>query len=127
MDNYDRPAKTEPRENNGKNKNRILDLLREGKFKLLSLEQKITGGKNFNILLDEANRSKEKLRNASHRIGSYGSKVGRYIEKNPKKSVAFAAAAGIMAGTFWAALTRKKAETPKKKLLLKPKLARTRP
>jgi hypothetical protein len=126
MDNYDRLAKTEPRENNGKAKNHILQLLREGKFKLLSLENKITGGKNFNILLDKVNLSKKKLENAKHQIENYGSKVGRYIKKNPKKSLAFAAAAGVLAGTLWAALKGKKTVTPKKNIPLKPKPAHSR-
>ena len=89
--------------------------MKEGKNRLLLLERQVKGGKNYKNLQDGINRSKEKLQEAKKNFEDYEKKAEQYIEKNPKKAVAMAAAAGALAGSLWAALKTKKPVLKKKK------------
>jgi ElaB/YqjD/DUF883 family membrane-anchored ribosome-binding protein len=102
----------------GKLKEQTLRYLKEGKNKLLLLETKLKGGKNYQNLRDGVRRSKIKLLKAKQTFDKYEKKAEEYIEKNPKKAVAIAAAAGVLAGSLWSALKTKKPVlklVPKKK------------
>ena len=101
--------------NNGKLKSRILKYLKDGKNKLLLLENRVKSGKNYKKLKDTVNRSEKKLEQAKQAYGKYEKKAEKYIEKNPKKAVAMAAAAGILAGSLWAAFHGKEPAAKKKK------------
>src|SRR5580693_9276686 len=80
-------------ENNGKLKAQMLKHLKEGKNKILMFERKITGKENVQKLMDEMERSKKKLQEAKKNFEKYEKMAEQYIEKNPKKAVAMAAAA----------------------------------
>jgi|SRR6185295_1579397 len=104
--------------NNGKLKDQTLKYLKEGKDKLLLLENKLMGGKNYQNIRDGVARSKIKLLKAKQTFDKYEKKAEEYIEKNPKKAVAIAAAAGVLAGSLWSAMKSKKPVlklVPKKK------------
>jgi ElaB/YqjD/DUF883 family membrane-anchored ribosome-binding protein len=60
-------------------------------------------------------RSKKKLLEIKENLGKYGKKTEQYVEKNPKKALAMAAAAGTLIGTFWSALKMKKPVQKKRK------------
>ena len=101
--------------NNGKLKSRILKYLKDGKNKLLLLENRVKSDKNYKKLKDTVGRSQKKLEQAKQTYDKYEKKAEKYIEENPKKAVAMAAAAGILAGSLWAAFHEKKTVTKKKK------------
>ncbi len=99
----------------GRLKNQILKYLTEGKNKLSLLEHQITGDKNYKRFLDEVSRSKKKLQKAKQNYEKYEKKAQHYIEKNPKKAVVMAAAAGVLATSLWLTLNGKKPVVKKKK------------
>ena|SRR5579863_5728880 len=99
--------------NNGKLKNQISKYLKEGKSKLLLLERQVTNRKDFKKLQDGLIRSKKNILEAKQNFDLYEKKAERYIEKNPKKAVAMAVAAGVLVGTIWSAIKRR--PVPRKK------------
>jgi hypothetical protein len=99
----------------GKLKGQILKYLKDGKDKLVLLEDRFKDGKNYKKLKDMADRSGKKLAQAKRSFDEYEKKAERYIEKNPKKAVAMAAAAGLLAGTLWSSFHGKKPAAPKKR------------
>jgi hypothetical protein len=107
-------------ESNGKLKAQMLKHLKEGKNKILMFERKITGKKNVQKLMDQMERSKEKLQEAKKNFEKYEKMAEQYIEKNPKKAVAMAAAAGVLAGSLWSVLKGNKPAPNKKKRALSP-------
>jgi len=112
-------GKTRFRENAERAKVRILKLMGEGKFHISALGRKIKDEKKFNVILDEARLAKGKILNAMRQAGDYGSRAEKYIQKNPKKAVALAAGAGLLAGGLWAALKGKRPAPPGKKVKAK--------
>ena len=104
--------------NSGKFKHQILKYLKDGKNKLLLLEDQIEDGKNYKKLLEEVERSKKKLQEAKRNFDKYEKKAEHYIAKNPKKAIAMAAAAGVLAVGLWSAFKGKKQATKKKRASL---------
>jgi molecular chaperone GrpE (heat shock protein) len=112
---------------NGKLKAQMLKHLKEGKNKILMFERKITGKKNVQKLMDQMDRSKEKLQEAKKNFEKYEKMAEQYIEKNPKKAVAMAAAAGMLAGSLWSVFKGNKPAPNKKKRALSPPRAVSKP
>ena len=100
--------------NNEKLKDQTLQYLKEGKNKLLLLERKVMAGKNGQKLQAGIILSKKKLSTAKQNFDKFEKQAEQYIEKNPKKAVAIAAAAGLLAGGLWMALKSKPAAKKKK-------------
>jgi ElaB/YqjD/DUF883 family membrane-anchored ribosome-binding protein len=96
-------------------KNKVVKYLKEGKNKLLLLEDRISGGKNVEKLMGEVGLSKKKLLKAKQTFEKYEKKAEQYIEKNPKKAVAIAAAAGVLVGGLLSAFKGKKPVQRKKR------------
>ena len=90
--------------NSGKLKEQTLQYLKEGKDKLALLEKKVMASKIGKKLQSGLNLSKKKLSSAKQAFDKFEKGAERYIEKNPKKAVALAAAAGVLAGSLWLAL-----------------------
>lgn len=99
---------------NGDLKHQILEHLKTGKNKILLLERKIAGEKNIKKIMDQMVLSKEKLQMAKLNFDIFEKKAEQYIEKNPKKAVAMAVAAGVLAGSLWTTFKQKKT-APKKR------------
>ena len=96
---------------NGKNKGlkiQVLDRLKNGERKLLHLGQKIAKGNHGKELQAKMHRLKKKLDRTNQNFDGYVKELNNYIEKNPKKSVAIAAAAGILAGALWNSFRNRK-------------------
>ncbi len=108
-------VKTADEKNNGNLKNQIFKYLRAGKNKILLLEHQIAGGKNAQKFAEQVGRSKEKLRIAKQNFDKYEKRAEHFVEINPKKAVAMAVAAGMLAGTLWATFNKKKPAPPKKR------------
>lgn len=104
-------------------KDQILRHIKDGKDKLILLEQRITGGPKVQKLLKEARLSKVKLVKARKIFDQYEKKAEKYVEKNPKKAVAMAIAAGVLAGALWSSLNSK-SSSPKRKGRISPKKRR---
>lgn len=102
------------KKDNGRMKNQILKYLKAGKNKLLLLEHQITGGKSTQKFAEQVGRSKEKLRTAKRDFDKYEKIAEQYVEKNPKKAVAMAVAAGMLAGSLWATFNKKKTAPSKR-------------
>ena len=94
--------------NGEKFKNQVVKYLEEGKNKLLLLEDQIAGRKDVKKFMGEVGLSKKKLLKAKQHFDKYEKKAEQYIEKNPKKAVAMAVAAGVLVGSFLAAFKGKK-------------------
>jgi hypothetical protein len=60
-------------------------------------------------------RSKKKLQEAKQNFEKYEKMAEQYIEKNPKKAVAIAATAGMLAGSLWSLFKGKKTAPKKEK------------
>lgn len=95
-------------------KGRILKYLKDGKKKLLLLEDRFKDGKNYKKLKEAVDRSGKKLTQAKRSFDEYEKKAEEYIENNPKKAVAMAAAAGVLAGSLWSSFKKSK-PVPRKK------------
>ncbi len=89
-------------------KKKLFDYLNEGKNKILSLKQKKAVGKNFKGFLAELGLSKITMRDMLGNLKKQKKKAEQFIEENPKKSVAWAAVGGILAGSLWSSLRGKK-------------------
>ncbi len=99
--------------NNKKLKDQTLNYLKEGKGKLVLLENRIMTGKNGQKLQAGIELSKKKLKSAKQTFDKFEKQTEQYIEKNPKKAVAIAVAAGALAASLWSAL-KSKPVPPKK-------------
>ena len=108
-------------------KAQMLGHLKEGKSKILLFERKILGGKNRQKVMEGVESSKKKFQEAKLNFENYEKMAERYIEKNPKKAVAMAAAAGVLAGSLWSALKGKKVHPKKKMTSLRAKSAPAKP
>ena len=94
-------------------KNQIQKHLSRGKSKLMLLERQILGEKNGQKLKDEFAKGKEKLAQFKKTFDRYEQKAVRYTEENPKKALAMAGAAGILAGVIWSSFRKKESPSPK--------------
>jgi ElaB/YqjD/DUF883 family membrane-anchored ribosome-binding protein len=95
-------------------KNQVSKYLKETKGRLLMLENQITSRKDFKKLQDKVIRAKKNLKEARQTFDKYEKKASEYIEKNPKKAIAMAVAAGVLAGTIWSTFNGKKPVQKKK-------------
>ena len=89
-------------------KSQIQKHLSQGKSKLIWLERQIMDEKNRQKLKAEFEKTKEKLVKLKKKFDHYEEKAVLYTEKNPKKALAMAIAAGILAGTLWNSFHKKK-------------------
>jgi len=80
-------------------KNQVQKHLSQGKSKLIWLEKKGT---------DDFERSQKNLHKLKDKFDSYEQKALHYVEENPKKALAMAAAAGIVAGAVLDSFRKKK-------------------
>jgi ElaB/YqjD/DUF883 family membrane-anchored ribosome-binding protein len=119
--------KSESAINSGKLKAQMLQHLKEGKNKILMFERKMTGKKNIQKLMDGMGRSKKKLLEAKRHFEKYEKMAEQYIEKNPKKAVAMAAAAGMLAGSLWSVFKENKPAPKKEKPRSNPRRAVPKP
>jgi ElaB/YqjD/DUF883 family membrane-anchored ribosome-binding protein len=78
-------------------------------------EEKVMGGKNFKRLMEKARQSKLKLKKAKQTFDKLEKKAEEYVEKNPKKAMAMAAAAGALAGSLLSAFKGNKPIQRKRK------------
>ena len=85
--------------------------LSQGKAKLAWLERTILNKKNLQTLKDEFRKSREKLDRLKVKFKQYGEQANLYIEKNPKKALAMATAAGALAGTLWGSYRKRKSSS----------------
>ena len=108
-------------------KKQIEKHLSRGKSKLILLERQIIGDENNQTLQTGFGKAQEKLAKLKNTFNDYEEKAIRYTEKNPKKALAMASAAGILAGVLWSSFQKTKSTAPKtspvkvKKVRLVPK------
>ncbi len=88
-------------QNNVAMKKQILKHLEAGKAKLAWLEAKVLDEKKIQKLRDEFEKSKQKMADLKDKFNAYEEKAVQYIELNPKKALAMATAAGVLAGALW--------------------------
>jgi hypothetical protein len=113
-------------------KSKIQKHLTEGKEKLVLLEKQIISGKNGQKLKADLEKAKEKLMKFKKAFDHYEEKAVHYTEKNPKKALAMATAAGILAATIFLYFKKKKTTKAKpkpsikaKKIVAKPRAKRS--
>ncbi len=95
-------------------KKKLLNYLSEGRDKILSLKQKTALGQNFRRFLAELGLSKVTMRDMLGNLKKQEKKAEQFVEKNPKKAVAWAAVGGILAGSLWSSLKGKRPVLKKK-------------
>jgi hypothetical protein len=89
-------------------KDQIKGLLTQGKSKLLLMEHRIMDEKNGEKIKVEFEKTKKNLLQLRKKFLKYGEKAVHYTEKNPKKALALASAAGVMVTALWIAFRKKK-------------------
>jgi hypothetical protein len=97
-------------------KDEIQRHLAQGKTKLKWLEDQINDEKNHEKLKAQVENVKEKVTELKETFVRFEKKAVDYTEKNPKKALAMATTAGLLAASLWNSFQKK--ETP-----TKPKLA----
>ncbi len=88
-------------------KSRIQKHLSQGKDKLILLERRIVDEKRRPKLKADFEQAKITLAKLKDRFKRYEEKAVQYVETNPKKALALATSAGILAGAFWTASRKK--------------------
>jgi ElaB/YqjD/DUF883 family membrane-anchored ribosome-binding protein len=115
-------------------KEKIQKHLSDGKEKLLWLENQISDEKNHQTLRLKLKEAKTKIAHLRKTYNEFEEKAVHYTEKNPKKALAIASVAGILAASLWNAFqghptspspkpvkkTKKTAVNPVKKSKKKP-------
>ncbi len=89
-------------------KNRVQGLFTSGKSKLLLMEHRIMDEKNQEKLTAEFEKAKKNLLQLKKKFVKYEEKAVHYTEKNPKKALALASAAGILVTALWISFRKKK-------------------
>lgn len=89
-------------------KSQVQKHLSQGKSKLIWLEKQVTDEKKLQKIKDELEKSKKNLHNLKEKFDRYEQKALHYVEENPKKALAMATAAGVVAGAFWNSFRKKK-------------------
>lgn len=89
-------------------KSQIDKHLKQGKSKLMWLEDKIMGEKSRLKIQAQLDKSKQKLNQIKKKFNEYEERAVEYTEKNPKKALAMATAAGILVGTVVSSFREKK-------------------
>jgi ElaB/YqjD/DUF883 family membrane-anchored ribosome-binding protein len=88
-------------------KNEIQKHLSQGKEKLDWLENQITDEKNHKHLQMKLEEAQKKIAELKKNYTEFEKKAVHYTEKNPKKALAIATVAGILAASLWNAFQRK--------------------
>lgn len=112
---------------NEKMKDQIRKHLNQGKEKLIWLENQIKDEKNHEKLQMKLEDARKKISNLKETYDRFEKKAVHYTEKNPKKALAIATVAGILAASLWNAFQHKENSSPKpegktKKITAKPAL-----
>ncbi len=73
------------------------------------IEKHLKQGKTTLIRLEkELNTKKQQFNSLKKKFDAYEEKVSNYIEKNPKKALTMAVAAGVLATALWSSFNKKK-------------------
>jgi ElaB/YqjD/DUF883 family membrane-anchored ribosome-binding protein len=75
--------------------------LKRGKIKLIRLERELTSGNRRQKLKAEFEKMKVTLVKLKNKFAHYEKMAVQYTQQNPKKALALASAAGILAGSLW--------------------------
>ena len=89
-------------------KSQVQKHLTQGKNKLVWLDRQISDEKNRQKLRAEFEKSKTMIGKLKKRFDHYEEKTVHYTEKNPKKALAIAVTAGILAGTLLRSFSKNK-------------------
>jgi ElaB/YqjD/DUF883 family membrane-anchored ribosome-binding protein len=101
-------------------KDEIQKHLAQGKAKLNWLETQIADEKNHQKLQAQLENVKEKVTELKETFIRFEKKAVDYTEKNPKKALAMATTAGLLAASLWNSF-QKKETSPKPKTAVKSK------
>lgn len=82
-------------------KNEIQKHLKDGKAKLNWLETQINSDKNRAKIEEKIDNAKEQINHLKETFVEFEKKAVHYTEKNPKKALAIATTAGILAASVW--------------------------
>jgi len=93
---------------NEKLKEKIRKHLSGGKDKLEWLENQVSDEKNRKKLKVKWEDAKEKIADLKETFDRFEKQAVDYIEKNPKKALAIASVAGILAASLWSSFQQKK-------------------
>jgi ElaB/YqjD/DUF883 family membrane-anchored ribosome-binding protein len=93
---------------------KIQEHLNQGREKLAWLENQINDEKNHQKLQFELEEAKKKIAGLKKTYTEFEEKAVNYTEKNPKKALAIATVAGILAASLWNAFQKKKNSPPPK-------------
>jgi|GEM_PF-1671767 ElaB/YqjD/DUF883 family membrane-anchored ribosome-binding protein len=93
-------------------KNQIQKQLSLGKEKLTWLENQISDEKNHKTLQLKLEEARKKVAHLRETYNRFEKKAVDYTEKNPKKALAIASVAGILAASLWNAFQKKKTSSP---------------
>ena len=97
----------------GRESGLIQERLKQGKIKLIRLERQITGKNNRQKLKAKIEGMNVTLARLKKKFAHYEEKAVQYTQKNPKKALAIATAAGILAGSLWGSFrTRSATSSP---------------
>src|ERR1700677_2372515 len=91
---------------------KIQQHLNQGREKLAWLENQINDEKNHQKLQFKLAEAKEKIAGLKKTYTEFEEKAVHYTEKNPKKALAIATVAGILAASLWNAFQKKKTSSP---------------
>jgi ElaB/YqjD/DUF883 family membrane-anchored ribosome-binding protein len=80
----------------------------QGKTKLTWLENQLKDEKNHKKLQAQVENVKEKVNELKETFSRFEQKAVQYAEKNPKKALALATTAGLLAGSLWNTFQNKK-------------------
>ena len=89
-------------------KEKIQKHLSRGKDKLEWLENQVNDEKNHKKLKVKWEDAKEKIADLKETFDRFEKQAVDYTEKNPKKALAIASVAGILAASLWNSFQRKK-------------------
>ncbi|HTA77837.1 MAG TPA: hypothetical protein VK791_11865 [bacterium] len=82
-------------------KSEIQRHLKDGKIKLNWLETQINSDENRAKIEDKMKNAKEQINHLKETFIHFEKKAVHYTEKNPKKALAIATTAGILAASLW--------------------------
>ncbi len=82
-------------------KNEIQKHLKHGKIKLNWLEAQMNSDKNRAKIEEKVKNAKEQINHLKETFEHFEEKAVHYTQKNPKKALAIATTAGILAASLW--------------------------
>ena len=88
--------------------------LTQGKTKLDWLENQLNDEKNHQKLQAQVENVKEKVTDLKETFSRFEQKAVQYTEKNPKKALALATTAGLLAASLWNTFQKKKTSSKPK-------------